>query len=71
MVGFTYLIYSMTFILIVNSTNAKIDAYCHHSDQVIGFTNFLSTKNPRVKNWVASIAYDNSVTIFDMEEKEL
>jgi hypothetical protein len=55
----------------VNSTNSKIHAYCQHSDQVIGFTNFLSTKNPRAQNWVASISYDNSVAIFDMEEKEL
>lgn len=57
--------------LIRISTSAKIDAYCHHGDQVIGFTNFLSTKNPRIKNWVASIGYDNSLTIFDIEEKEL
>ena len=72
MVGSTYLIWSMTLVAVIwYSTSAKIDAYCHHGDQVIGFTNFLATKNPRVKNWVVSIGYDNSLTIFDIEEKEL
>ena len=38
---------------------------------MVGFTNFLTGKNPKTKNWVASLGFDNSLAIYSTEEREL
>ena len=58
-------------VIILDLISKQSLSFICHSCPVLGFVGFVHSQEPKYKTWVASIAQDHSISIFDLEDKNL